>query len=101
MYGNDLTFFINTGGYADGGPTIKHNAINCNDYQQSDDRYVNLFDEIHSRLKQGTYFTVYSYDRSKHDMLFGVTVYQANGPRLYDNSVGIEARLLKQLQQPA
>jgi hypothetical protein len=95
--GDDLTFKIRTGGYADSSPELRRSAV----YEGEDDYEdpVDLFSEIQSNLKEGTYFTSMCCESDKSGMYFYTYMYlhHADGRNEYMSSNDVKNELLKKM----
>jgi hypothetical protein len=73
--GEEYSFIISMGGFADGGPYLQHSSVRgfCLDRysnvveQNEDCEPIHIFEEIQKNLKEGTWFFVdeYSWDKTK------------------------------------
>jgi hypothetical protein len=93
--GDDLTFKIRTGGYADSSPELRRSAV----YEDEDDYGdpVDLFSEIQSNLKEGTYFTSMCCENDKSGMYFYMYLHHADGRNEYMSSNDVKNELLKKM----
>ncbi len=95
--GDEFTFKIRTGGYADSSPELRRNAVYETDEDDYDDEPVDLFSEIQSNLKEGTYFTSMCCENDKSGMYFFMNLYHADGRSEYMSSSDVERELLKKM----
>lgn len=100
--GDGLTFKIHTGGYCDGGPQLKYGVVyqdhnSDNDDQYDYDNYIDLWDEIHARLKEKTYLVVKRHTSEKSGLYFGVVAYKQGGGSVHRNCYELEREMLKEL----
>lgn len=95
--GDEFTFRIRTGGYADSSPELRRSAVYETDEDDCDDEPVDLFSEIQSNLKEGTYFTSMCCENDKSGMYFYMYLHHADGRNEYMNSSDVEKELLKKM----
>ena len=93
--GDEFTFKIRTGGYADSSVELRRSAV-YEDAEDYDDP-VDLFTEIQEHLKEGTHFTSRCCENDKSGMYFFMYLYHADGRREFMSSNDMEDVLLKKM----
>ncbi len=97
-YSNDgLTFKIHAGDFYDGGPQLKSSCVYESEDTDNPDDYVDLWDEIHARLKEGTYLVVKRHTFERSGLYFGVVAYKQGGGSVHRNCYELEREMLKEL----
>ena len=94
--GDDFTFKIATGGYADSSPELRRGSVYEGEDEYDDDP-IDLFTEIQNNLKEGTHYTSRCCENDKSGMYFYMYLYHADGRREFMSSNDMEDVLLKRM----
>lgn len=103
--GEEYSFVISMGGFADGGPYLQHSSVHgfrldkySNvDEQNEDCGPIYIFEEIQKNLKEGTWFFVdeYSWDKVKAET--AVRFFHQDGRAKMISSYDIKKLILKEM----
>jgi len=94
--GGDLTFKIQTGGYADSSPELLRSAVDETEEEDYGDP-VSLFEEIQRNLKEGTYYAVMCSESDKSGLYYYTHLFHADGRTEFMSSHNVEDLLLKKM----